>query len=306
MNKPDMQILITVVLAWLLGREIASSCLFWWFKTSLPVELSQILRTLGWQKRNAEFWPDDIEYMYWTRPQWELWLVTKVADRYGNFGDKVITLLSCPGCLSFHISFWCAVAVAGLAYAFVSLPLLWAILLIPASAFGWPIYANKCLSAVSVPSREAPKPVVATPVVPKKSKSCMRQPTTVPPAIDVEATTHTVDALRGDMKFTVEHMSDEEKTNKGLDTLKMRGIKYHVAENGSVIIDYLPSRERVITKFFSKTEPCPSEIQDCNGLREAYALEIEQMGGEGCTGCQLNKVRNRYRDILTSMLPLEP
>lgn len=77
-----------------------ASFLAMWFKADLPVLLTKILRTCGWRKKRADFWPDDIEYEYWIRTQWAKWATVKFPN---NPGKALVHVMNCPYCLSFHL-----------------------------------------------------------------------------------------------------------------------------------------------------------------------------------------------------------
>ena len=104
--------LLTFWTFWFVGQRIVNSCMMWWFLSPLPIELTHILRRLGWQKFNDHFWPEDAEYENWVHWQWETWMTSTVARRYGWLGGKVTALLTCPWCFSFHIAFWVATLMA--------------------------------------------------------------------------------------------------------------------------------------------------------------------------------------------------
>lgn len=86
----------------------------------------------------------------------------------------------------------------------------------------------------------------------------------------------------------------------GRKLLQQRGIKFH-EEDGKIIIDELPDRERIIYKFL-ESEECPQEIPNCEGIRKMFKDEIEDAGGENCKQCDKNRIRNKYREILTRLL----
>jgi hypothetical protein len=86
--------------AWLAALLAACTFEMWWFTTSLPVHLTKMLRSLGWRKNDASFWPEALDYKYWMRFQWEEWMV---ASR--SIPEVVRDGLSCPGCFSFHMSY---------------------------------------------------------------------------------------------------------------------------------------------------------------------------------------------------------
>lgn len=102
MNYSHIELDIVVLLV---GGFIVSSCLMWWFNTSLPIHMLGVLRFLGWKTDDSQFWSTEIDpdlprvdLSRWTRVDFDEW----VNDRSHVLGE----LLTCPGCLSFHIAFW--------------------------------------------------------------------------------------------------------------------------------------------------------------------------------------------------------
>ena len=72
-------------------------------RSDFYVSVTQILRCIGWRKRDQAFWPDDVEYQFWTRSQWAQWASLR-ASAAGNAWVKFVHLITCPYCLTFHAS----------------------------------------------------------------------------------------------------------------------------------------------------------------------------------------------------------
>ena len=80
--------------------------------------------------------------------------------------------------------------------------------------------------------------------------------------------------------------------------LDERGIKYSTAENGQIIVNEIPHKEKMIMQFFDLNSPAP-DGDGVSELREKYKEEIEQAGGTaGCTGCKLNSIQRKYRELV--------
>jgi hypothetical protein len=101
------------IIVWFSGFTILLSALAWWFDTRLAVHFFEFLRLLGWKKRDSSFWsmPSPlgivIPFGDLTRADLDEWM-------HLRFHHLVAELLSCPGCLSAHISFWVSVCIQGL------------------------------------------------------------------------------------------------------------------------------------------------------------------------------------------------
>ena len=106
---------------YLLGALAASSLAMAWFQSGLPIHVLQLAGWLfRWRKGDAAFW-NGIE------EDWELALTVA-------YPNLLTELLTCPVCLSFHISFW-----IGVVSLFVApLPLWYPIV----TAVTWPILIN--------------------------------------------------------------------------------------------------------------------------------------------------------------------
>jgi hypothetical protein len=91
-----------IVLYYLMAFAAASTFEMWWFTTGLPVHVTRLLRKAGWKYGTSDFWPDELDYKYWTRSQWVEWLTER------NPKDVPAILqegLTCPGCFSTHASY---------------------------------------------------------------------------------------------------------------------------------------------------------------------------------------------------------
>lgn len=75
----------------------------WWFNTNLPIHVAYMCRRLGVKKSDPEFWesPTMTPMQYWTKTDFDAWKIRAVPAWLDE-------LTSCPGCLSMHISFYCA------------------------------------------------------------------------------------------------------------------------------------------------------------------------------------------------------
>ena len=83
--------------------------------------------------------------------------------------------------------------------------------------------------------------------------------------------------------------------------LTARGVKFH-EKDGKIFLDHVPEREQIISAFLN-TDGCPPGIPGCEGLKSAMQSEIVAAGGDSCTACTKNKIRNKYRQILGNILP---
>jgi hypothetical protein len=85
--------------------------------------------------------------------------------------------------------------------------------------------------------------------------------------------------------------------------LDERGIKYTTSERGQIIVSDVPAREKMIMQFFDLNMPLPAG-DGIEELREKYKNEIEEAGGTaGCSGCKLNSIQRKYREILQAKFP---
>lgn len=85
-----------------------------------------------------------------------------------------------------------------------------------------------------------------------------------------------------------------ERHKKSLDA---RGIKYKHLENGSILIEEIPTKEKQIMQFFDLKQACP-DISGMQTIRDAYKTEHTSLGGNACPSCQLNGLMRKYRNIL--------
>lgn len=84
--------------------------------------------------------------------------------------------------------------------------------------------------------------------------------------------------------------------------LEERGIKYSMTPNGQVVINDIPTNEKIIMQFFDLNAPCP-DVDGLAAIRERYKQEYDQAGGAACPACQLNTLQRKYREILKAKLP---
>jgi hypothetical protein len=104
-----------------------------WFETLLPIHVFHLLHKLGFNY-GIKNWNSFSEYES-TREDWELFVAQSPYCLLTN-------LLTCPVCLSFHLSFWCALV----SYIIC---LLWSInlsfLIVPVCTLTVPYIVNKLL-----------------------------------------------------------------------------------------------------------------------------------------------------------------
>lgn len=103
-----------------------------WFETLLPVHIYHILHKCG-LSMGIKDWDSFPEYES-TREDWEY----KVL---GGDWNLLANLLTCPVCLSFHLSFWCSLIV----FLLVNISVCVSWLIIPISVFTIPYIVNKFL-----------------------------------------------------------------------------------------------------------------------------------------------------------------
>lgn len=85
--------------------------------------------------------------------------------------------------------------------------------------------------------------------------------------------------------------------------LDERGIKYDTNEAGQIIVKEIPTNEKLIMQFFDLSVSAP-DYAGVPELREKYKEEIEAAGGtSGCTGCKLNGLQRKYRELLKGKFP---
>jgi len=63
-----------------------------------------MLRRLGYRRKSADFWPDDITYYWWYRTAWEKWVNNLSTTK--KISPKIAEGLNCPGCMSLHLSWF--------------------------------------------------------------------------------------------------------------------------------------------------------------------------------------------------------
>lgn len=115
------------IILYLTGLTATASLLMAWFNSTLPVHVFHILRRVGYKAGDNAFWKAIPEW----ESTWEDWAVA-VAAGINPFASE---LLTCPVCLSFHLSFW----VAAVEWLLVPGASGW---LVPAAAATWPVLAN--------------------------------------------------------------------------------------------------------------------------------------------------------------------
>lgn len=87
-----------------------SSWMMWWFTTSFPIHVLEVLRFLGFKKHDANYWIIEAvpgfpgtDLSRWTRVDFEDW-----SHKRNHYMAELFT---CPGCMSMHISFWVSLTV---------------------------------------------------------------------------------------------------------------------------------------------------------------------------------------------------
>lgn len=274
-----------MIVSWFAGLAIVASVLMWWFNTALLVHILEIFRAVGIKRKNAEFWSVPLygssslrnDLAYFTKNDVDAWMQT-------HFHPKMAELLSCPGCLSAHVSFWTAAALQPFLseYSIPFFVVCW---------LGWPGLANVLLAQ----SRSV------SPVVPQKAIEPRKSPAPESEESRVEPkTTKPQEHSPED----IERINEERKAKMKKDyhaLLTARGIKFHEKPDGTIQIDYTPRRELVVGKFLSNDD-CPEEVPDCVALREQYNQELESKGGASCTACEKNKIKEKYRNVVLNII----
>jgi len=271
-----------MVVTWLAGLTITYSILMWWFSTALPVHLLELLRFIGMKRKDVNFWsvpmPGGIrnDLAYFTRTDFMEWMQIHLPP-------KIKELLSCPGCLSAHVSFWAATALQ-LFLPQPSLPFFLACWL------GWPGLVTLVLLKQRSPDTGDSRTAHAT----------------VIPAGTVEPSDATLTEEIADSKESEEigWRNEEEKADvkkQSYDMLRARGILFHEKPDGTISIDHTPLREILASKFLSK-EPCPQELAGCKDLRLQYEQELQEQKDASCVACEENKLREKYRNIVVQSL----
>lgn len=115
---------INHVITYAAGLFAATSLLLAWFHSGLPIHAIGFLRILGFRRNDTDFWTA----LY---NDWQMTLNV-------YYPNLLSELLTCPVCLSFHVSFWVGVASflldleLTLVYPFIT-------------AVSWPVLANLIL-----------------------------------------------------------------------------------------------------------------------------------------------------------------
>lgn len=105
--------LISNAFLFIVGAFIVGSWLMWWFNTNLPIHVLQIIRALGYRKNDKEFWSKN-ESIEGIDDTFTLDLNDFASEDFNGWMEArspgwLAELLSCPGCLSMHLSFWIAI-----------------------------------------------------------------------------------------------------------------------------------------------------------------------------------------------------
>lgn len=116
--------MLQVISTYLVGLFAATSLLLAWFHSGLPIHVISVLKLFAFRRDDEDFWST-------LHSDWQLAL----NIYYPNLLSE---LLTCPVCLSFHVSFWVGVASflldleLTLVYPFIT-------------AVSWPVLANLIL-----------------------------------------------------------------------------------------------------------------------------------------------------------------
>lgn len=93
--------MIEYIIAYLIGTLGTSSIMMWWFKTNIHIHILQLLKWIGFKRKNETFWHSETPIEFWTQEDLDMWKL----ENYPAWLDE---LTSCKGCFSFHIAFWSA------------------------------------------------------------------------------------------------------------------------------------------------------------------------------------------------------
>lgn len=52
----------------------------------------------------------------------------------------------------------------------------------------------------------------------------------------------------------------------------------------------------IIEAFFDLDKSCPSEILECDKIRERYKSELDKLTQEGCSQCKKNGVKAKFME----------
>lgn len=114
---------------------VVSSIKLAWFESSLPIHVYHILHKLTKWNLGIPNWDNFKEH----ETTWEEWADTISLGKY----PLIATLLTCPVCLSFHISFWVSLLIFLIAYITSTAALAW--WFIPVCTLTVPYIVNKIL-----------------------------------------------------------------------------------------------------------------------------------------------------------------
>lgn len=135
----------TIYIAYFTGLLAVSSMLMAWFHSNLPIHVLHFLRRIHFLRSDRRM--EDSELSIWdglpefeaTAYTWQDWLVICYNN---SFMERfIVELITCPICLSFHLSFWFSFLIAAVIY-YCILPFTCIFLLIPVATFTYPIIAN--------------------------------------------------------------------------------------------------------------------------------------------------------------------
>lgn len=126
------------ILLFVVGQLIVCSLLMAWMNSHLPIHVFHVFRRLGFRKEDTALWKELPEFAS-THDDWAMWMALKLPR--GWWSKLISELLTCPVCISFHISFWTAVGLSLVTFLLTWDPVIF--LLIPVGAGAWPFIANK-------------------------------------------------------------------------------------------------------------------------------------------------------------------
>lgn len=128
--------MITLLLL-LFGLTVLSvaSLLTAWFSSTLPSHVFAVLQKLGFGKSNHTAWESFDEF---ATLDWQSWLAIHWSRSWLEL--FLGTLITCPICLSFHMSFWSSLVISAVTYyGWIDAPQVF--FLVPMATVGAPILA---------------------------------------------------------------------------------------------------------------------------------------------------------------------
>lgn len=243
--------LISALIFLTLSCVVSYAVLVWWFLSDFPAVLTDALWRAGLIPKN-EKWrtAEDSFYSTWTRKEWEFWMNVVVAPQSGWYGAKLVKLLTCPTCFSFHAG-WASGIAVWLA-AVRSWEGLMLIVLAPAAG-------AVALRFVQFPAR-------------RDSPSAPREPS-----------------------------GGKSDAAVGVKSEAWQSLGLAISDDGRVQ-SAVPALA-MLRKFFDLSVPC--FFVGCDGLREQYVAERDNLTATGCTSCDYNALETRYTHLVEKALGLD-